>query len=294
MIHLLGGVVLFAGVTGHVAQTGSVAFTRMALDSPAHWLILIGFLVNAGAPPLSAWLPDAYPEASWSGTVFLSAFTTKTAVYVLIRGFPGTELLIWVGLFMVFYGIVYALLENDMRRILAYSIVNQVGFMIAGIGIGTEMALNGAAAHAFTHIIYKALLLMSAGSVLLMTGPAQVLRTRRPVPHHAADHRLRHDRRAGDLVVPADLGLRLEVDGVAGRGRRAPADGVAAADSRLGRRVPARRHQVPLVRVLPEGLGPAPGRAAGEHALGDGRSSPSCASRWASGPSRCTRCCPTR
>jgi multicomponent Na+:H+ antiporter subunit D len=170
MIHLLGGVVLFAGITGHIVQTGSVAFTRMAPDSLAHWLILIGFLVNAGAPPLSAWLPDAYPEASWSGTVFLSAFTTKTAVYVLIRGFPGTELLIWVGLFMVFYGIVYALLENDMRRILAYSIVNQVGFMVAGIGIGTEMAINGAAAHAFTHIIYKALLLMSAGSVLLMTG----------------------------------------------------------------------------------------------------------------------------
>jgi len=142
----------------------------MQPDSVAHGLILLGFLINAGAPPLSAWLPDAYPEASWSGTVFLSAFTTKTAVLVLWRGFPGTELLIWVGVFMIFYGIVYALLENDMRRILAYSIVNQVGFMVVGIGIGTEMALNGAAAHAFTHIIYKALLLMSAGSVLLMTG----------------------------------------------------------------------------------------------------------------------------
>ncbi len=170
MIHLLGGVLLFAGVTGHVMQTGSVAFTRMAPDSIAHWLILIGFLVNAGAPPLSAWLPDAYPEASWSGMVFLSAFTTKTAVYVLIRGFPGTELLIWVGLFMAFYGIVYGLLANDMRRILAYTIVNQGGFMIAGVGIGTEMALNGAAAQAFTGVIYVSLLLMSAGSVLLMTG----------------------------------------------------------------------------------------------------------------------------
>lgn len=170
MIHLLGGVILFAGVTGHLLETGDAAFVRMAPDSVAHWLILIGFLINAGAPPLSAWLPDAYPEASWSGTVFLSAFTTKTAVYVLLRGFPGTEFLIWVGLFMVFYGIVYALLENDMRRILAYSIVNQVGFMVAGIGIGTEMALNGAAAHAFTHIIYKALLLMSAGAVLAATG----------------------------------------------------------------------------------------------------------------------------
>ena len=119
--------------------------------------------------------------------VFLSAFTTKTAVYVLLRGFPGTELLIYVGLFMVFYGIVYAILENDMRRILAYSIVNQVGFMVTGIGIGTEMALNGAAAHAFTHIIYKALLLMSAGSVLLHDRQAQMHRSRRPVPHHAAD-----------------------------------------------------------------------------------------------------------
>jgi len=169
MIHLLGGVLLFAGIAGHVAATGSTEFARLSLESPAHWLILAGFLVNAGAPPLSAWLPDAYPEASWSGMVFLSAFTTKTAVYVLLRGFPGTELLVWVGLFMVFYGIVYALLENDMRRILAYSIVNQVGFMVTGIGIGTEMALNGAAAHAFTHIIYKALLLMSAGSVLYAT-----------------------------------------------------------------------------------------------------------------------------
>jgi multicomponent Na+:H+ antiporter subunit D len=169
-VHLLGGVVLMAGIAGEIAATGSLAFDRMALDSVPRGLIIAGFLINAGAPPLAAWLPDAYPESSWSGMVFLSAFTTKAAVYVLMRGFPGTELLIYVGLFMVFYGIIYAILENDMRRILAYSIVNQVGFMVTGIGIGTEMALNGAASHAFTHIIYKALLLMSAGSVLYMTG----------------------------------------------------------------------------------------------------------------------------
>ena len=169
-IHFLGGVLLMAGIAGEIAATGSLAFEKMALDSAPRWLILAGFLINAGAPPLSAWLPDAYPESSWSGMVFLSAFTTKGAVYALLRGFPGTELLVYVGLFMVFYGIIYAILENDMRRILAYSIVNQVGFMVTGIGIGTELALNGAAAHAFAHIIYKALLLMSAGSVLFMTG----------------------------------------------------------------------------------------------------------------------------
>ena len=170
VIHLLGGVLLMAGIAGHIATTGSLAFDAMHADSPANGLILAGFLLNAAAWPISAWLPDAYPQASWSGTVFLSAFTTKTAVYVLLRGFAGEEILIWVGLIMVFYGIVYAILENDMRRILAYSIVNQVGFMVTGIGIGTDMALNGAAAHAFVHIIYKALLLMSAGSVMFMTG----------------------------------------------------------------------------------------------------------------------------
>ena len=170
LVHLFGGVLLMFGIISHIAATGSAAFTAMSPDTLAEQLILAGFLVNAGAPPLSAWIADAYPEASPSGMVFLSAFTTKTAVFTLMVGFPGTRILIFFGLYMALYGIIYALLENDMRRILAYSIVNQVGFMVTGIGIGTEMALNGAAAHAFTHIIYKALLLMSAGSVLYMTG----------------------------------------------------------------------------------------------------------------------------
>ena len=170
LIHFAGGAVLMAGLTGYVAETNSVVFETFTLESPFSWMILAGFLVNAGAPPFSSWLPDAYPEASFSGSVFLSAFTTKTAVYTLLRGFPGNEILIAFGLFMIFYGIIYALLENDMRRILSYSIVNQVGFMVVGAGIGTEMAINGASAHAFAHILYKALLLMSAGSVLLMTG----------------------------------------------------------------------------------------------------------------------------
>ena len=156
LIHLLGGVILMVGIVAYVVDTGSLEFTAMQPESLATWLILIGFLVNAGAPPLSAWIADAYPEASPSGTVFLSAFTTKTAVFALLVGFPGADILVPIGLYMVFYGIIYALLENDMRRILAYSIVNQVGFMVAAIGVGTEMALNGAAAHAFAHIIYKA------------------------------------------------------------------------------------------------------------------------------------------
>ncbi len=170
LIHLFGGVVLMAGIVAYVYQTGSIKFTAMQLDSVATVLIMIGFLINAGAPPLSAWVADAYPEASPSGMVFMATFTTKTAVFVLLMGFAGTEVLIYIGLYMIFYGIFYAVMENDMRRILAYSTVNQVGFMVTAIGIGSELALNGAVAHAFAHIVYKALLLMSAGSVLMLTG----------------------------------------------------------------------------------------------------------------------------
>jgi len=170
IIHLLGGVILKAGIEGVYVNTGSLEIQPMLATGFDTWMILLGVLINAAAPPISAWLSDAYPETSPTGMVFLSAYTTKTAVLALILLFPGEPVLIWVGLYMVFYGIIYALLENDARRILAYSIVNQVGFMVTGIGIGTEMAINGAAAHAFAHIIYKALLLMSAGVVMYRTG----------------------------------------------------------------------------------------------------------------------------
>ena len=170
IIHLLGGVILKVGIEGVAVQTGSIDVQPMLATDFNTWMILIGVLINAAAPPLSSWLSDAYPQSSPTGSVFLSAFTTKTAVLALILLFPGEHILIWVGLYMVMYGIIYALLENDARRILAYSVVNQVGFMVCGVGIGTETAINGAAAHAFAHIIYKALLFMSAGVVIYRTG----------------------------------------------------------------------------------------------------------------------------
>jgi multicomponent Na+:H+ antiporter subunit D len=170
IMHLCGGIVLKIGIEGLMVHTGSVEIQALTLNNFDTWMVFIGILINAAAPPISAWLSDAYPESTPFGGVFLSAFTTKTAVLALILLFPGEPLLIGIGLWMIFYGIIFALLENDMRRILSYSIVNQVGFMVVGVGIGTEMALNGAAAHAFTHIIYKALLFMSAGAVLYQTG----------------------------------------------------------------------------------------------------------------------------
>jgi len=173
IMHVLGGVIFMVGIAGVAVQTGSIDVQAMRAVNFSTWMILIGVLINAAAPPFSAWLSDAYPEATSTGAVFLSAFTTKTAVFALILLFPGEPVLIGVGIYMIFYGIIYALLENDARRILAYSIVNQVGFMVCAIGIGTQLALNGAAAHAFAHIIYKGLLFMSAGVVLYRTGKSK-------------------------------------------------------------------------------------------------------------------------
>ncbi len=170
LVHLIGGLFLLAGIVLYVQKTGTIAFDYIGLSGIDSYLIFIGIALNAAAIPLHAWLPDAYPNGTPTSSVFLSAFTTKSAVYLLIRTFPGAELLIWIGSFMVFAPIFYAVLENDIRRVLAYSLLNQIGFMLVGTGIGSQLALNGAVAHAFCHILYKGLLFMAAGSVLQMTG----------------------------------------------------------------------------------------------------------------------------
>lgn len=180
LMHTLGGTLLLAGIVWWVVGGNPLAFVAMDL-TPASALILGGFALSAAIPPLHAWMTNAYPEGSPAGTVVLSAFTTKAAVYALSRGFPGVELLVWVGVAMALYGLIFAMLENDMRRLLAYHIVSQVGFMVCAVGMGAlgegpaqdkvaKLALNGSAAHAYSHILYKGLLLMATGAVIYATG----------------------------------------------------------------------------------------------------------------------------
>ncbi|MCA8910519.1 MAG: Na(+)/H(+) antiporter subunit D [Planctomycetes bacterium] len=185
-MHAAGGVMLLMGIIIVISQRIHAgdpnplefrhfdamvdSWSTLSWQSGGMWLILLGMLVNAGAPPFSSWIPDAYPQGSPSGTVMLSAFTTKTAVFTLLVAFSGVEVVIYFGLYMAIYGVIYGLLENDIRRLLSYSLVNQVGFMLVGIGIGTRLSIDGAAGHAFAHIIYKALLFMATGSVLFATG----------------------------------------------------------------------------------------------------------------------------
>jgi len=175
LMHLGGGSLMMAGILLHLSETGSIHLQHFAsTGSLAPWLVLAGVALNGAIPPLHPWLPDAYPKATVTGAIFLCAFTTKSSVYVLIRLFAGWEILIYFGIMTALYGAIYALLVNDIREILAYSIISQVGYMVTAVGIGTTMAINGAAAHAFSHILYKALLFMGAGVVLHTTGRSRL------------------------------------------------------------------------------------------------------------------------
>ena len=173
IVQVCSGMIGLAGILIHLRETGSIAFTELGLNGLGTTLIFVAFGVKCAFPLLHNWLSDAYPEATATGTVFLSAFTTKLAVYALARGFPGTEILVPIGAAMTVFPMFYAVIENDLRRVLAYSLNIQLGFMVVGIGIGTQMSLNGTAAHAATHVVYKALLFMTMGAVLYRTGTAR-------------------------------------------------------------------------------------------------------------------------
>lgn len=170
VFQILSGLFLLAGALVHYQTTGSLVFEHFGLTGVASWLIFIAFGIKCAFPFMHTWLTDSYPEATATGAVFLSSFTTKLAIYTLVRGFAGEEILIYIGITMMCFPIFFAVIENDLRKTLAYSLINQLGFMVTGIGIGTALALNGTVAHAFSHVIYKALLFMSMGAVLYRVG----------------------------------------------------------------------------------------------------------------------------
>jgi multicomponent Na+:H+ antiporter subunit D len=178
IVQIASGVLLLAGCVFQLNDHGNLSFGDPGQFGVFHdqwgdrasWLLLLAFGIKAAFPLLHMWLPDAYPEASPGGTVFLSTFSSKVAVYTLVRGFAGFEPLIAVGCVMAIAPLLYAAVEDDVRRALAYCLINQLGFMVVAVGVGSELAINGAAAHAVAHIMYKGLLFMATGTVLWCTG----------------------------------------------------------------------------------------------------------------------------
>ncbi|MEE4164385.1 MAG: Na(+)/H(+) antiporter subunit D [Desulfocapsaceae bacterium] len=172
LVHTFGGLLLLAGFVLRYQVTGDIAFELLDYENSRlyTWLIMSGLMLNAAVVPFHSWLPDAYSKATVTGAVFMCAFTTKTAIYALARACSGFDILIYLGVAMAIYGIIYAIIENDIRRLLGWEIISQVGYMVAGVGIGTALAINGTTAHAFAHILYKGLLFMGAGAIIQATG----------------------------------------------------------------------------------------------------------------------------
>ena len=186
VVHLVGGLILLAGIILQIHQTDSILIAPLELTSVSTILIFIGVLVNAAAVPFSSWLTDAYPESTLMGGVILSSITTKTALYVLLRVFAGVDILIFIGAFMAVYGVFFGLIENNIRRCLAFSVINQLGFKLLAVGLGSPLAIAGACLHAVCGVIYNSVLWMTAGSIIERTGKENfsdlsALRSKMPV-----------------------------------------------------------------------------------------------------------------
>ncbi|MBE0515967.1 MAG: Na(+)/H(+) antiporter subunit D [Methanophagales archaeon] len=175
LFHLFGGAALLAGIIIHYVDTNEIVVGPVG-PGVGYFLLLLGIGVNAAFIPLHTWLPDSYPKATIAGTIFLSIFTTKTGIYVLARTFSGVEAVAYIGGLMCLYGVIFAILQNDVRKLLSYHIVSQLGYMVAGVGmaaVGTayyEEAINGAIAHLFNNLLFKTTLFMCMGAVIYATG----------------------------------------------------------------------------------------------------------------------------
>lgn len=176
LMHAFGGNMLLVGFLLHAAQTNSLGIPKFTVlgGSAAFWFVLIGVGVNALVPPFSSWISDSYPEATIAGTVYMCGYTTKLGIYAMIRIFAGTEALVYVGVFMALYGVLMALLENDLRRLFSYHIMSQLGYMVAALAIGGAWGIDGASSHAFNHILYKGVLMMCSGAVIMATGKRKI------------------------------------------------------------------------------------------------------------------------
>jgi len=175
LFHAFGGNMFLFGMLLYMSHYGNNLGNIMhSYGEPCFWLILIGVAVNAAIPPFNAWLSDAYPESTVTGTVYLASFTTKAAICVLVRCFGGMEALVWVGCFMAIFGACMAIMENDIRKLLSYHIVSQLGMMVVAVGAGGEIGIDGATAHAITNILFKGVLMMGAGAVIYATGKSKI------------------------------------------------------------------------------------------------------------------------
>ena len=179
------------------ANTGDYSFANMRAQTPspfwssaAFLLAIFGFGAKAGILPLHVWLPEAHPAAPSPVSALMSGVMLKTAIYALLRvGFDLLQVPIWwwgvvllgLGLATALFGVVFSAVQTDMKRLLAYSSIENIGLLFVGIGLGllfkayqmnalSALALTAALYHVFSHACFKSLLFLATGSVLHATG----------------------------------------------------------------------------------------------------------------------------
>ncbi len=171
IFHLVGGLLVLFGILEHSMATGSFLLTP---PQAGHVFFALGFGFKAAFLPFHLWVAWGYPSASLFSSVVLAGLTTKIGVYALARILPAHDWIVLMGASMALFGVVCALLQKNMRRLLSYHIISQVGYMVAGVGLGTALSMDGGLLHVVNHMLYKALLFMSAGAVLYAVGTEDV------------------------------------------------------------------------------------------------------------------------
>ncbi|MDP3791738.1 MAG: proton-conducting transporter membrane subunit [Candidatus Omnitrophota bacterium] len=180
MLSSIALIILVAGDTSFTAVRQALLVSSDAfIVKLAIGLFICGLFVKGGLVPFHGWLPDAYSQAPSAVSVLLAGIVTKVSgIYTLIRlttaifGFTGNikGVLLLVGVISMLFGAFAALTQNNFKRMLAYSSISQVGYILAGLGTGIALGVVGAIFHLFNHAIFKSLLFVNSAAVEKKTG----------------------------------------------------------------------------------------------------------------------------
>ncbi|QXK91844.1 cation:proton antiporter [Neoehrlichia mikurensis] len=161
-IHFCAGVFLLIGIC-------QFSFLKN-LNHVSAASFFIGLLINAAAFPMSSWVTHSYPIASNTGMAILSVFTTKTAAYIMLKLFQGSDILLYVGLMTSIYGVIFSLLENNIKKLLCYNLVGQMGLLLISIGFNHMIVVEVIVLQIVLSMLYQLLLFMIANAIIKNTG----------------------------------------------------------------------------------------------------------------------------
>lgn len=185
MVFLIGIALVYASVgTLNMAQISSrMADVDSGVQAAIFAVLIVAFGIKAAVFPLDSWLPDSYPTAPSLVTAVFAGLLTKVGVYSIIRMRSAVftdgsldTLLMWVALSTMLVGILGAMAQNDIKRLLSFTLVSHIGYMIMGVSLGTEKGLSGAIFYAVHHILVQTALFLVVGLIERQAGSSSLRR----------------------------------------------------------------------------------------------------------------------